>query len=66
MTLGTWLALQEDGPHFAGLRHRGQGGFVEFFVGRVGMFQNLRRQSRRHEPEQFVGGEHAKNLMRDA
>ena len=66
MTLGARLSFQEERPDFAGLSDRCECGFVKFLVGLVGVFKNLPAKFRRHEADQFVGGEHVENVVREA
>ena len=61
--LGAWLSFQENRPDSARLGNGCQGRFVKFLFRLIGVLQNLRGQLRRHKAEQFVGGEHVKDVV---
>ena len=52
------LLIKEDSPHLAGGGNGVDGGAIKLAVVGVGVFEDVRRQDGRHEPEEFVGGQH--------
>ena len=60
------MLVEEHRAHFARVGHRSERGPVEVAVVRVGVFKDVRRQRRRHEAKQFVGGQHTGPLKQRA